>query len=366
MAKKSVVPSAKARPKAAKPVRGSAASGSAGGKSHAKPSARRAGTRAEQPVRSSAPKPKVPTRGAKAPTMRVTSQPIEVLPPIPMPKALPETLRERYDLVCQRVARAAERSGRSARDILMVAVTKYALPEQVRELLTLGHRDLGENRVQHLLQQMALVEEYQSRLRTLPSTMKVAGDAGASLFDPPRTDQAPGLHPVRWHMIGHLQRNKAKKIGDVVRLTHSVDSLRIAEELQAVALRKERVVDVLIQVNCSGESQKYGCPIPAAIPLAEQIGTMINVRVRGLMTMAAYSDNPEEARPTFARCRELFEELQRSGVVEGPVNILSMGMTGDFEVAIEEGSNCVRIGSALFGEPDSGTIATEDSEDGDD
>ena len=271
-------------------------------------------------------------------------------------KPLPDTLVERYDLVKSRVEAAAKRSGRSLNDILVVAVTKHALPEQVREILSLGHRDLGENRVQHLIQQAAMVDEFQSRLRTLPS-MRRAATSSASVLDAgkDRSNSDPTDVAVRWHMIGHLQRNKAKKVIDLVRLTHSVDSLRIAEELQNIALKRDRVIEVLIQVNCSGEEQKFGCPVPAAIPLAEQIGTMINVKVRGLMTMAAYSDRPEDSRATFGRCRELFEELRTSGVVEGPVNILSMGMTGDFEIAIEEGANCVRVGSAVFGEPPAGS-----------
>jgi hypothetical protein len=258
------------------------------------------------------------------------------------------------------VEAAAKRSGRSLNDILVVAVTKHALPEQVREILSLGHRDLGENRVQNLIQQAAMVDEFQSRLRTLPS-MRRAASSSASVLDAGknRSSSDPADAAVRWHMIGHLQRNKAKKVIDLVRLTHSVDSLRIAEELQNIALKRDRVIEVLIQVNCSGEEQKFGCPVPAAIPLAEQIGTMINVKVRGLMTMAAHSDRPDDARATFGRCRELFEELRTSGVVEGPVNILSMGMTGDFEIAIEEGANCVRIGSALFGEPPAGSAEND-------
>jgi pyridoxal phosphate enzyme (YggS family) len=304
-----------------------------------------------------------PMPTSRAPQRR---EPVAVTPVAPImstPRALPETLVERYELVKSRIAAAAKRSGRRAEDILLVAVTKYATPEQVRELLALGHRDLGENRVQHLLQQAAMVEEYQARLKTLPATRKAAADAAATLFDAvPGKPGIPDLASTnaRWHMIGHLQRNKAKKIVELVRLTHSVDSLRVAEELQTLALKKDRVIDVLIQVNCSGEDQKFGCPIPATIPLAEQIGSMINVRVRGLMTMAAYSDNPEDARATFGRCREMFEELKGSGVVEGPVNILSMGMTGDFEVAIEEGANCIRIGSAIFGEPPA--TATDEAE----
>lgn len=293
------------------------------------------------------------------------SRPV-VVPAVHAVKPLPTTLPERYEHVMSQVEAAAKRSGRSARDVLVVAVTKYALPEQVREILALGHRDLGENRVQHLIQQAAMVDEFQSRLRTLPSMRRAAAPAGAFLeAEKGRVRSDPADASVRWHMIGHLQRNKAKKVIDLVRLTHSVDSLRIAEELQNIALRKDRVIEVLIQVNCSGEEQKYGCPIPAAIPLAEQIGTMINVKVRGLMTMAAHSANPEDSRATFARCRELFEELRTSGVVEGPVNILSMGMTGDFGVAIEEGANCVRIGSAFFGEPPAGGADGEDGADED-
>src|SRR5262249_34585021 len=147
-----------------------------------------------------------------------------------------------------------------------------------------------------------------------------------------------GNEGVRWHMIGHLQRNKARKVTEFTRLIHSVDSLRLAEELQAIALKKDQVIEVLIQVNCSGEQSKVGCPMPAAIPLAEQIHSMINVRVRGLMTIAPYSQDPEDARLTFVRCRELFEEMSTLGFgEESPFNILSMGMSGDYEVAISEG-----------------------------
>jgi pyridoxal phosphate enzyme (YggS family) len=151
-------------------------------------------------------------------------------------------------------------------------------------------------------------------------------------------------------MIGHLQRNKARKVADLCRLIHSVDSLRLAEELQQFANKHDRDVEVLIQVNVSGEESKEGVPIPAAAALAEQIDTMINVHARGLMMMAPYSENPEEVRAHFARCRELFEELRTEGFGEGRFDLLSMGMSGDYEVAIEEGANIVRVGSAIFGE----------------
>lgn len=259
------------------------------------------------------------------------------------------SLEDRYAEVCDRVANAARRAGRQPDQVILVAVTKYADPEQTRALIDLGHRDFGENRVQQLVQRAAMVEEYLARLRVLPNSRVAVRQAAELLFG--ASPQAGASRPLRWHMIGHLQRNKARKIIDLVRLVHSVDSLRLAEELQQAALRRDRVVEVLIQVNCSGEESKFGCPMPAAIPLAEQVETMAHLRLRGLMTMAPYSENPEDSRPTFARCRELFEELREAGYGEGKVNLLSMGMSGDYEVAIGEGANIVRVGSAIFGTP---------------
>lgn len=281
------------------------------------------------------------------------------------------SLAERYEAVRERIGRAAERTGRSGDDIVLIAVTKYAEPDQIRELITLGHVDFGENKVQQLVQRAALIDEWLARHKTLPNTPW-----------PPRRSTTPGLwgdEPamgvggsggagstpagfVRWHMIGHVQRNKARKAAELCRLVHSVDSLRLAEELQVVALRKEKPIEALLQVNASGEKSKFGVALPAAIHLAEQVQSMINVRLRGLMTMAPHSDNPEDARSTFARTRELFEEMRVSGVVERDFNILSMGMSGDFEVAIEEGANMVRVGSALFGEPAQGTVIEEPEE----
>jgi pyridoxal phosphate enzyme (YggS family) len=264
---------------------------------------------------------------------------------------MPDTLAERYHQTCERVAEAARRTGRRPEDVILVAVTKNAEPEDIRGLLELGHRDFGENRVQQLVQRAAMVEEFLQRLRVHPkgSQDRQTRETAATVV---LNGQTPGTVPdaVRWHMIGHLQRNKARKVAEYCRLIHSVDSLRLAEEVQQIALRADRPLEVLVQVNCSLEPQKFGCPIAAARPLAEQIETMINVRVRGLMTIAAASDNPEDARQTFARCRELFEEVRTRGVGEGRFNILSMGMTGDFEVAIEEGANIVRVGTAIFGE----------------
>lgn len=291
-----------------------------------------------------------------------------------------ETLESRYAQVKDRVASAAARSGRRPEDVLVVAVTKYADMQQVRELVDMGHQDLGESRVQQMIQRAAQVEELLERRRSLPATAsaRVNESRPSGLFEfsstravrhqsgnGPTPPEAPGAlsGKVRWHLIGHLQRNKVKKAVDVVRLVHSVDSFRLVEEVQQIAFRRDRVVDLLVQVNCAGEDQKYGCAVPAALHLCEQIDSLIHLRVRGLMCMAPYSTNPEDSRPVFQRCRELFDEIRTRGFANGKFNILSMGMSNDYEVAIECGANIVRVGSALFGEP---TVETQDADDEED
>ncbi len=276
------------------------------------------------------------------------------------------TLRERYDHVRTRIARAAARAGTDPRGILLVAVTKYADPEQIRELIQLGHADFGENRVQQLLQRAAMIDEWLARHRTLPSSPWSGSgqlDLFSSLTKPVAQDAAPA-QAVRWHMIGGLQRNKVKKVAEVCRLIHSVDSLRLAEEVQSIAVKRETPIDVLLQVNAAREASKGGCAPAAAIHLAEQFDTMVNVRLRGVMTMAPYSENPEDSRRTFARAREVFEEIRAAQIGGGHCTILSMGMSGDFEVAIEEGANLVRVGTALFGEKPVEEVADEKHESG--
>lgn len=266
----------------------------------------------------------------------------------------PATLLDRYASVRARIAEAARRSGRTEQDILLVAVTKNADPTQIRVLLEAGHRDLGENRLQMLQQHVAVVDEYLERMRVLSGTRDARDRAASDPLGDPGGRAAvatnPALSPVRWHMIGHVQRNKAKKVVECCRLIHSVDSLRLAEEIQTVALRRDAVIDVLVQVNCSGEDQKFGCPPAAASALAEQIDTMVNVRVRGLMTMAAANVNESQTRATFARCRHIFDDIAPRRLGGGKFNLLSMGMSGDFELAIEAGANIVRVGSAIFGD----------------
>ena len=273
------------------------------------------------------------------------------------------TLDQRFTEVRQRADDALAKSGRGGAPLYLVAVTKYAEPDDIRHLIELGHRDFGESRVQQLVQRASVIQEWFDRIKMLPETV--------STSDRIEVAKACGLdtsgktvdvdQPVRWHMIGHLQRNKARKVAEFCRLVHSVDSLRLIEELQTWAHRRDEVVDVLIQVNIAAEEQKYGCPISAIAALGEQIDSMVHVRVRGLMTMAPNTDDEREVRLTFSRCRELYEDLKHEGIGEGHFNLLSMGMSGDYEIAIEEGANIVRVGSAIFGEraelPESASVA---------
>lgn len=262
----------------------------------------------------------------------------------------PPTLKQRYAQVKDRIAEAARRSGRSAESIMLVAVTKYAAIDQVRELVEMGHCDFGENHVQNLIQRAAQIEEFLQRKRQLSS------NRGSNL---PKQ--------IRWHMIGHLQRNKVRKALGVARLIHSVDSLRLAEEIQAAAGKLDGPVEVLIQVNAFGEKSKFGIAPAAARHLIDQIYTMLNLKVRGVMCLAPETEDPQSLRPVFERTRELFEELRRHETSGDKFDILSMGMSNDFDVAIECGANMVRVGSAIFGAtraPE--TLDEDDTAEGDD
>jgi pyridoxal phosphate enzyme (YggS family) len=256
------------------------------------------------------------------------NQPSAITPP-----ADTTTLSSRYRDVMSRVSSAAERSGRTAADVIVVAVTKHAEPAQIRELIELGHADFGENRVQHLVKRVAHFDEFIERHRMLTSSKPVR--------IPER---------IRWHMIGHLQRNKVKMVLDLVTLIHSVDTLRLAEEIQEWGMRRDKTVDVLLQVNCSLEKSKFGVALPAALHLADLIDTMIYLRLRGLMTMAPHTDDQESIRGCFERCRDCFEDIRKAGIGGKDFNLLSMGMSNDFEIGIECGANLVRVGSAIFNE----------------
>jgi hypothetical protein len=241
------------------------------------------------------------------------------------------TIKERYEKVQKRIAVAAQRSGRDANDVHLIAVTKYASVDDVRQLVDFGHVDFGESRLQHFTQIVAQIDEYIDRRREL-------GESDLA-------------SPVRWHFIGHLQRNKCRRVIPITRMVHSVDSLRIAEEIQEAASKKDLTVEVLLQVNISRERQKTGIAPAALGYLLEQVVTMPNVVPRGLMCMAQASENPEDSRPVFQRCHELFVEMQSNPHCGDAFNVLSMGMSNDFEIAVECGANIVRVGSALFGVP---------------
>ena len=221
--------------------------------------------------------------------------------------------------VRERIAAALTRSGRSG-PVRLVAVTKSADLPAIRALVELGLTDLGESRVPQLIERAAEIAE--------------------AVYDPSR---------LTWHMVGHLQRNKVRAVLDVAGLIHSVDSLRLAEEINTRAERLGRRVDVLMQVNCSREAHKFGVAVGAAGHLAELIGTLRSLNLLGLMTMAPLEGGPEAARPSFCRLRELFEEMRHEKIVGPGFEHLSMGMSQDYEVAVEEGATIVRIGTALFG-----------------
>ncbi|MEO0587076.1 MAG: alanine racemase [Planctomycetota bacterium] len=202
------------------------------------------------------------------------------------PTTTPARLEEAYRAVMDRVGEAADRSGRKAEAVSVVAVTKYAAMDQVRQLVEMGHADLGESRVQQVQQRVPQLTEFLERRDRLVDVSE----------NKQREDVAS---TIRWHMIGPLQRNKAKLVAPLVQLIHSVDSLRLAEELQAVAGKRQQTVELLVQVNVAGEDGKGGVALPAALHLCETIDSMLDLRLRGLMCMAPYSDDPEDSRPVF-------------------------------------------------------------------
>ncbi len=239
-------------------------------------------------------------------------------------------LGEKLDEVRDRISAAAVKAKRDPAEITLVAVTKTAGPEQIRELLQLGVSDLGESRVQQLAQRAGQVAEYLQRQKSF----------GENQSAPPK---------VRWHMIGHLQRNKAKQVLPIISLLHSIDSLRLAEELDVLCEKLGKRIPVLLQVNTSEEEQKFGVAVGAAVHLAEQIDSMPNLQLSGLMTMAAHGVPEPKIRQAFSRAKELFEEMKWHKIGGVHMKHLSMGMSDDFEQAIAEGSTMVRVGSAIFG-----------------
>lgn len=232
-------------------------------------------------------------------------------------------IQRNLDLICKNIEIACARSRRHPEEVSLVAITKSVDMDTIRNLLDVGLTDLGESRVQQLAKRSQEMDEYLKR----------------------RRNELRG--PVRWHLVGHLQRNKINQALKCASYIHSVDSLRLAEELNTRAQRAGRTVDVFLQVNSTMEEQKHGCAVGAALHLGESITTLKNLRLIGLMAMGKLNDE-RETRLSFGRLRELFEEM-KSDKVGGPAfRHLSMGMSDDYVIAVEEGATVLRIGSALF------------------
>lgn len=227
------------------------------------------------------------------------------------------SVSENYKAVEERVRKACERAGRSRDEVTLIAVSKTKPVSMMEELLPLGVVDFGENKVQ----------EITAKEEILPDS-------------------------VHWHMIGHLQRNKVKYIVDKTYLIHSVDSLRLAETISQEAAKKNVTASILIEVNVAGEESKYGVPTEEAPVLAEAISKLPNLTIKGLMTIAPFVENAEENREVFRNLRKLSVDIQEKKFNNVTMSVLSMGMTGDFEVAIEEGATMVRVGTGIFGERD--------------
>ncbi|MDR1572531.1 MAG: YggS family pyridoxal phosphate-dependent enzyme [Clostridiales Family XIII bacterium] len=214
-----------------------------------------------------------------------------------------------------RIGEYARLSGRDPGEVLMIAVTKTRSPDEINRAIAAGVTDIGENKVQEIV------------------------------------DKHGSVNPVNWHMIGHLQRNKVKYIIDKVRMVHSVDSLRLAEEIDARAAQRGLAMDILIQVNAAGEESKFGVgPEGAGRLVGDILEGCGSVNIRGLMFIAPAADDPEGLRPCFRKVKSLYDELGRRSHERLDFRYLSMGMSHDFGAAIMEGSNVVRIGTAIFGD----------------
>jgi pyridoxal phosphate enzyme (YggS family) len=235
-------------------------------------------------------------------------------------------ISERIERVKDAINSTCARVGRAPGDIKLIVVTKSATIEAIKEIINLGLVELGENRVQQLKKVSAQIDEF----------LQGGGDASTL------------PEKVNWHMIGHLQRNKVRQVLPIASLIHSVDTLRLAEEINASAAKLNLCPKVLLQVNTSNEPQKYGVPVGAITHLAEQIETLPNLKLVGLMTMAPLTHNKDVIRACFVRTRELFVEMRGEKIVGPEFTELSMGMSSDYEIAIEEGATILRIGSAVF------------------
>ncbi|MBP3488133.1 MAG: YggS family pyridoxal phosphate-dependent enzyme [Roseburia sp.] len=224
-------------------------------------------------------------------------------------------LKENLKNVEEHIEAACKRAGRSRDEVTLIAVSKTKPVEMLQEIYDTGTRHFGENKVQELCDKM---------------------------------EQMPS--DIHWHMIGHLQRNKVKYIVGKVALIHSVDTYRLAEEINIQAKKRNIKVPILVEVNIAGEESKFGTSAEDAILLVEDISKLENVQIKGLMTIAPYVTDPEENRLYFRKIKQLSVDITHKNIDNVSMEILSMGMTGDYEVAIEEGATMVRVGTGIFGE----------------
>lgn len=226
-------------------------------------------------------------------------------------------IRDNIEAVRKEITEACERAGRRKEEVTLIAVSKTKPVEMLREAYDAGARDFGENKVQELLEKIPAM---------------------------PRD--------IRWHMIGHLQRNKVRSIVGKVYMIHSVDSLRLAEEISREAVRQQVTVRILLEVNVAGEESKFGTTVQEALSLAEDAAKLPGIRVEGLMTIAPYVEDPEENRIFFQKLKQLSVDINSKNIDNVSMNVLSMGMTGDYSTAVEEGATCVRVGTGIFGHRD--------------
>lgn len=224
-------------------------------------------------------------------------------------------LKENLANVEKNIEQACKNAGRSRDEVTLMAVSKTKPVEMLQEIYDENIRDFGENKVQELC----------SKMEQLPSD-------------------------IRWHMIGHLQRNKVKYIVGKVELIHSVDTYRLAEEINIQAKKQNVIVPILVEVNIAHEESKFGISAEDAILLVEEISKLENIRIKGLMTIAPYVENPEDNRLYFRKIKQLSVDITNKNIDNVFMEILSMGMTGDYMVAIEEGATMVRVGTGIFGE----------------
>ena len=224
-------------------------------------------------------------------------------------------ISENIETLRGRIARACDRSRRDPAGVTLVAVSKTFPVEAVRDAVRAGVHDIGENYVQELL-----------------------GKRGVLSDD-----------TVRWHFIGHLQSNKVRQIAGWITMIHALDTPALALEVDRRASESGRVIDCLVEVNTTGEGTKFGVDPGRAVEFIKSLGALNHVRIAGLMTIGPFLPDPEGSRPMFRRLRELRDEIVVLGQANAPMTHLSMGMTGDFEVGIEEGATMVRIGTAIFG-----------------